>query len=477
MALSETITYRSCHYFHHLSKSTMVVTNATGPGSSSQHLPNYPQEALVSAKWIYSNAQRTANYTFRRSLELISDANPFVLNKDIPEPGRSDEQTIHLRAYYQHQETIKNFKKDLWVAYGHPQALDTEIWQRLKEAEGDERKKIEETWEALEWITHSYLEEGCFDGLGYSAPWEHLHSDSPGPFLSLGTHFWALIIANDNYPDAPGLGGCINDAHLVNDYLAKYLQVSKDHIVLLENACRNEMIDALYNLRDNGKILFGDNILIYYSGYGSSYNSGTLIQGQWSQYIGAICPVDRGCSGSGDISERELDVILSELSTTKGPKITFISDCCYEDSGIRSDQEKTGAAFRVAPSLPDDEAAMIHMLKLGMDNPRRHSNIDIFSENWKRDLTSFVQLSPGHSTIEVDAGLGKGRHGLFTLAVIKVLESEEGRDMTYEGVIQIIGRLRNDQIPEAVGTGKASLLWFRDTAHLDGQEESNSTSM
>ncbi len=339
------------------------------------------------------------------------------------------------------------------MAYGNLstpkfRVLDTETRRRLEEAEGEERKKIEETWEALEWITRSHLEEGLFDGLGYSAPWER----------------------------APGLGGCINDAHLVNDYLMKYLQVPKDHIVLLENACRNEMIDALYNLRDNEKIPFGDNILIHYSGYGSFYDSGTL--DRWCQYIGAICPVDRGCSGSGDISERELDVILSELSTAKGPKITFISDCCYEDNGtIRSDQESTSAAFRVAPSLPDDKTAMIHILKLGMDNPRRRSDVDIFSENcdWERDLTSFVQLSPGHSTIEVDAGLGKGRHGLFTLAVIKVLESEEGRGTTYEGVIQIIGRLCNDQTPEAIGTRKASLLWFRDTAHLDGQEESNST--
>ena len=86
-----------------------------------------------------------------------------------------------------------------------------------------------------------------------------------------------------------------------------------------------------------------------------------------------------------------------------------------------------------------------------------------------------MQLSPGFSTIEVDAGLGKGKHGLFTIAVIKVLESEEGRETTYKGVIQIIGHLRNGQMPEAVGTRKVSLLWFRDTAHLEGQEELNST--
>ena len=209
------------------------------------------------------------------------------MEQGYPEPGRLDEQTVHLRAYKQHQKTIKNFKKDLWVAYGYPLPpksleLNAETWRRLEEAEADERKQIEETWEALEWFTRSYEEEELFDGLGYSAPWEGLHPDSPGPLLSLGNHFWALIIGNYNYPGAPGLSSCINDAHLVKDYLMKYLQVPKDHIVLLENACRNEMIDALYNLRDNKKIPFGDNILIHYSGYGSFYNSRTLIQGTWS---------------------------------------------------------------------------------------------------------------------------------------------------------------------------------------------------
>ena len=442
----------------------------------------YPQEAaLASAKWIYSNAQRTASYTFRRSLELDSDTNPFVINEDIPEPGRSDAQTVHLRAYKQHLETIRNFKKDLWVSYGHLSApnyrmLDTETWQRLEKAEGHEREKVKETCEALEWIDRSYREKGLVDELGYSAPWERLHPDSPGPFLSLGTHFWALIIGNDNYlgvPGVPALGGCINDAHLIKDYLMKYLQVPEDHIVLLENACRNEMIDALYNLRDNERIPFGDNIFVHYSGYASSYDSRTLrVQGQWSQHIGAICPIDRGSQGSCDISERELETILSELCSAKGSKITFISDCCFDGSGIRSDQEGTGAAFRFVPPLEDKNG---HMLKLGMDDPRRRSNVDIFSENWEKDLTSFVQLSPGWSTIEVDVGLGKGRHGLFTIAVIKVLESEEARGMTYEGLIQIIGRLREDQIPESIGTRKTSLLWFRDTAHLDGQEELSST--
>ncbi len=75
------------------------------------------------------------------------------------------------------------------------------------------------------------------------------------------------------------------------------------------------------------------------------------------------------------------------------------------------------------------------------------------------DLTSYVQLSPGvESTTEMGVGPGNQRHGLFTFAVIKALESEEGRGTTYVGVIQLISRLRKFQMPEASGTRKTLLI-------------------
>ena len=351
------------------------------------------------------------------------------MDNDLP---KTEKWSAHLQAHNQHLETIQKFK----ATYSRPLS--------------------EETKEALEWIHHSKTEELVASELGHSTPWEHLHPNLPGPFLSLGAHLWVLIIGNDNYLSVPALGGCINDAHLVNDYVKKYLQVPEDHIVLLENACHDEMVDALYNLRDNKTIPFGDNILIYYSGYGSAYN---YTQGQWTLCVGAICPTNRGC-GACDISERELDFILSELCAAKGPKVTFISDCCYSGSSLRSVRED--AVFRVVPPLRDEYGAddLDHMLKLAMDNPRRCSNIDIFSKNWKRELASYVQLEPGGSTIEMGVGPGNRRHGLFTFAIIKVLESEEGRGATYEGVIQLIGHLRKSQMPKAIGISKDSLLWF-----------------
>ena len=67
-------------------------------------------------------------------------------------------------------------------------------------------------------------------------------------------------------------------------------------------------------------------------------------------------------------------------------------------------------------------ALLDDMLKLGMDAPMG------ICENWKRDLTSFVELSAGPSTTELDdIGLGtEGKHGLFTFALMK---KEEARHM------------------------------------------------
>ena len=123
---------------------------------------------------------------------------------------------------------------------------------------------------------------------------------------SKGKHFWALIIGNDRYQSSP-LGGCVNDAHLVEGFIITYLNVPRGHIRLLENANHDTITNALYDHRDNKDIQPGDNIPIYFSGHGSSYDASdyftTLAARAGS--MEAICPIDRGLVL--DISERELN--------------------------------------------------------------------------------------------------------------------------------------------------------------------------
>ena len=54
------------------------------------------------------------------------------------------------------------------------------------------------------------------------------------------------------------------------------------------------------------------------------------------------------------------------------------------------------------------------------------------------------------------------RHGRFTWALIKILESDMGINATYSSVIKSIGRLGPMQVPVAVGLRKDSNLWFNE---------------
>ena len=62
----------------------------------------------------------------------------------------------------------------------------------------------------------------------------------------------------------------------------------------------------------------------------------------------------------------------------------------------------------------------------------------------------------------VQGGENWKRHGRFTLALIKVLESEMAKEATYESVITSIGRLGRLQVPLAVGSRKHARLWFEE---------------
>ena len=405
------------------------------------------------------------------------------MTKELRRDDGSDETRSIFKAYRKHRMSLERYEQELWQSYGlPPDDIDPDelLVECRKTWKGEsQRKKVEESLHILDCLHRGRKIQALNNKTGYyPRAWEILERVAPcEPLLSLGPHFWALIIGNNDYPPQRrgahlidrSLQGCINDALLVKRYLGEYLHVPEHHIMLIEDAHRSQITDALYDLRDNEKIKFGDNILIHYSGHGSSYNpKNYFMEEPWQAgSIEAICPVDRGW-GARDISERELNSILSEVHAAKGPNITVIFDCCHSGGALRSLE-----AFDKSPTLryisaQEDDDALYHMIKLGMDHPRRRSKIDFDSENWEADTTSFVQLAGCRSFelgMEMDVnvfGLGRQTNGLFTHALVKVLESQKGRRVTYEGVIQTIGCLREFQTPVAVGTRKNSLLWFRD---------------
>ncbi|KAK0443308.1 caspase domain-containing protein, partial [Armillaria borealis] len=151
--------------------------------------------------------------------------------------------------------------------------------------------------------------------------------------------FWVVLIGIDGYSSSP-LRGCVADVEKMKDFLTVDLGVQEDHIRCLVSTqpsaspTRTNIIEALLSLSVDPRILHGDNIIIYFSGHGSSYFCADYYTNEIESTgcIEAICPVDRAPRNSfrgsiPDISDRELNTILAEIFRTKGHHITCILDC------------------------------------------------------------------------------------------------------------------------------------------------------
>ncbi|KAF8169312.1 peptidase C14, caspase domain-containing protein [Mycena galopus ATCC 62051] len=334
---------------------------------------------------------------------------------------------------------------------------------------------------------------------------------------AFGKHFWAVVVGINDYkhlPPAHHLRGCVNDARLIVGYLTGGLGVPEDHILLLSSESetdklptRARILSALYeHLRDNPLIQKGDNLLFHFSGHGSSYERelGRL-------RTEALCPCDRtpGDQHSTDfvpdISDRELNIILSEICRKKGPNLTVILDCCFSGGATRDASgggiggasssgiggtigsgTSTVAAIRAAPPVvpydsdvaqeaivadivhgrPDRrETLAVRLMFLGArDDPRRMSESQSpLAPDWKSDISTHVLLA-ACKPAETAKELRSSNVGVFTSALISALTSPRGNDpaMTYTRLFGEVIQRPDRQTPMVVGKRKDSRLWFEE---------------
>ncbi|KAK0476577.1 hypothetical protein EDD18DRAFT_1056158, partial [Armillaria luteobubalina] len=160
--------------------------------------------------------------------------------------------------------------------------------------------------------------------------------------------FWAVLIGIDAYVSNP-LRGCVSDALSMKQSLIKDVRMSEERIQCLLGSggptsdgflipTRSNIVNTLHSLIDNPLIERGDNIIVYYAGHGSRYH---CLKHDFPRleldcnndlcHIDALCPIDRDAIDGNrpipDISDRELNAIFTQVSRTKGHKITFIADC------------------------------------------------------------------------------------------------------------------------------------------------------
>ena len=115
---------------------------------------------------------------------------------------------------------------------------------------------------------------------------------------------------------------------------------SSNVITLIDwEATRNNIFRVLNDhLLENSSIHYGDPIIIYYSGHGTTYPA-SIFWPRDLRTVQAILPVDRGQNDGDtkipDIQDFEINDLLKELHAKRSANITVILDCGFHSSAAR----------------------------------------------------------------------------------------------------------------------------------------------
>lgn len=235
----------------------------------------------------------------------------------------------------------------------------------------------------------------------------------------------ALLIGIGKYQVLPGLPGSKNDIDLVHQVLlSRYGFAEHDiHIVRDEAATREGVLAGLNRIVTEAGP--NDVVYIHYSGHGSQVEdlNGDEPDDQLDE---TIVPADGRTEGVPDITDDELDEILSHLKTSKA---VVVLDSCHSGTATR------GLEVRVR-SVPADHRVNLYK-KSGV------ATRAIVPVN----LHEYVLFSGAASHEEALDGPVDGRyHGFFTHSLFKSLQSApmgaSTRDV-FSGAKQELKRIQN----------------------------------
>ncbi|KAK0193379.1 caspase domain-containing protein [Armillaria mellea] len=289
-----------------------------------------------------------------------------------------------------------------------------------------------------------------------------------------GSRFYAIFIGVNEYASDP-LQGCISDVRLMEQYLTENLGVPRNRIQVLlgskehtSGGCsmypsRANIVDALLSMISNPEILYGDNIVIFYSGHGSSYAFER--EGDGIKFIEALCPIDRDTLGDdgkpvADISDREFNAILTQISRVKGDCITVILDCCHSGGATRAAE-----ARRFSPTR---HMSVQGMLRAGEKILKGYPDYrSILSNDWAPDMGSHVVLAACEAhqlamSKMVERKDGAEEYiGIFTDSLVRALQSECSRETTYADLVRHLV-IPPHQTPVVAGKRKDACLWYQE---------------
>ncbi|SJL17896.1 uncharacterized protein ARMOST_21463 [Armillaria ostoyae] len=168
-------------------------------------------------------------------------------------------------------------------------------------------------------------------------------------------------------------------------------------------------------------------------------------------YIETLCPIDRDkLDANGvpipDISDCELNTLLTLISREKGHRITVILDCCHSGGATLQDMLLTGEKYlRHYPGYRS-----------------------ILSKDWYPDMDSHVVLAACKEyqfakAIKVKQKDGVVEYaGVFTNSLLRALQSGHWRkETTYADLVESLDKTPH-QTPVVAGKHKTARLWYQE---------------
>ena len=221
----------------------------------------------------------------------------------------------------------------------------------------------------------------------YPAPNSDVDKDIPQS-KTKNENFFAFIIANENYPEAP-VPYALNDGRIFKEYCLKTLGLPEKQIRIFEDATVGRIIAAIEQIKEIANAYDGEaEIILYYAGHGVPDDK---------KNAAYLLPVD-GSSSDITTTGYSLEKLYSELGKLKLKSVTVFLDACF--SGAKREDEMLASARGVAIKVKDEA-------------PK--GNMVVFS------------AATGDETAHQYEEKG---HGLFTYFLLKKLQETQG-NVTY----------------------------------------------
>ncbi|KAK0443303.1 hypothetical protein EV421DRAFT_1903784 [Armillaria borealis] len=262
------------------------------------------------------------------------------------------------------------------------------------------------------------------------------------------SRFWAVLIGIDAYECNP-LRGCVRDALMIERYLTEDLCVPKHRIQRLLGSKEHASSDN-YHIPTRVNII---QTLVGYSTAGYCANPIDSIE--------AVCPIDRTESNGShipDISDREINTILQNISRAKGHHITFILDCSHVGTTTRTSEQ----GIRTLPPLSNGSPK--HMFNVADENSRQfHGYQSVCSEKWCPDMSSHVVLAAcQENEVVTETRKEDGVQSAFTASLIRVLTSGTfNKRSSYIDLLFALPAMQG-QTPVVAGKHKNAHIWYQD---------------